>query len=312
MKKLLILNFNISRTGAMNDHGKKNFFSRLLRIGVVFRYVGESAGIVMQGYSLSDKLILFSYFLKIPAIVVKSLATGKSFRELEEKNKRLRGNVTISNRFGRFYCGNNILTVYTVNKNNEKNLYHHVDLINGIFIDVGAHAGKYSIPAANNPEVTVVALEPDPFNFGLLRKNVELNKLPNIICLNKGAFSSAGKIPFYTTGRGEGMHSIYRQPGSQQEEMIEVDTLDNILDQLKIGKHVSLIKIDVEGAEWEVLQGAERILAKDQPDLLIEIWRDDHSRFEKIKAYLQRFGYERAQREDGDNVFFTKWVHSNF
>lgn len=297
-ENVLILKF-------MSSPPKKNFFKRLLHAGVLFRYMGESAAILWQGEKGRDKLILFSYFLKIPGIVVKSLATGKSFRELEEKNKKLRGDITISNRYGRFFCGNNILTVYTVNANNEKHLYPYFEIKDGVLIDVGAHLGKYSIPAAKNAGVMVIALEPDPYNFNLLKKNVALNKRENIICLNKGAFSSAGVIPFYTTEAGEGMHSIYRQPESRQEASIEVDTLDHIVESLQLNKPIKLVKIDVEGAEYEVLKGAEKILQQFGPDLIIEIWRDDISRFEQIKEYLQRFGYESAQYLDKENILFV-------
>jgi FkbM family methyltransferase len=289
----------------MNAPGKKNFFKKLLHIGTLARYMSESAGIVRQGAGWRDKLILFSYYLKIPSIVIKSLATGKSFRELEERKKFLKGQVTISNRYGRFDCGNNILTVYTVNKNNEKHLYQYFNLTGGIFIDVGAHVGKYSIPAAKNAAVTVVALEPDEYNFGLLKKNVALNHLPNIICINKGAYSSPGKISFYTTEQGEGMHSIFKQAESKQEKKIEVDTLDNIIEQLNTNSPVSLMKIDVEGAEYDVLQGAEKILQKYHPGLIVEIWQHDPARLARVKEYLQRFGYKNAQHLDKDNVHFT-------
>lgn len=304
-KNVLILNFNIYRPGTMAIRGKKSFFSRLLRIGVLFRYLGESAGVVMQGATFRDKLILFSYYLKIPAIVVKSMRTGKSFRELEEEKRFLTKNVTIKNSFGKFYCGNNILTVYMVDKNTEKHLYPHIEITKGIFIDVGAHIGKYSIAASKNAETMVVAIEPDEYNFGLLKKNVALNKRENIICIDKGAFSSAGEIPFFITGRGEGMHSVYRQPESQEEKSIRVDTIDNIIDELQLKTPVSLIKIDVEGAEREVLQGAEKIIQKDRPNLIIETWENNPERLTEIKAYLQRFGYEKAQLLDAENIFFS-------
>lgn len=297
-KNVLILKF-------MSAPVRKSLLKRLSNIGVLFRYIGESAGIVRQGFNAKDKLILFSYFLKIPVIAVKSLATGKSFRELEEKNKYLRGNVVLYNNHGVFFCGNNILTVYTVNKNNEKHLYPYIYRFSGVFIDVGAHIGKYTVPAAFERPTTVIAIEPDPFNFELLEENISRNMLSNVIPINKGAYSSAGKIPFYTTEAGEGMHSIYRQPESRQEATIEVDTLDHIFDELQLNKPVTLIKIDVEGAEYEVLKGAEKILQQFHPDLIIEVWRDSPQRMAQIKDHLQRFGYESALYLDSENVLFV-------
>lgn len=291
--------------GIMARQGKKNLFKRLSHIGVLFRYLSESAVIVMQGDGLRNKLILFSYYTRIPRIVVKSLRSGKTFRELEEENKQLKRDVTISNKYGRFFCGSNILTVYTVNRNNEKHLYPYIHSNDGIFIDVGAHIGKYSIPAAKNGNNTVISLEPDPYNFELLKKNIILNNCANIICLNKGAYTSSGEMAFFTTDSGEGMHSIYRQPESRHEIAIEVDTLDNIVQQLKIEKPVKLIKIDVEGAEMDVLRGAENILRTDKPRLLIEVWRDDVSRLATVKEYLQGFGYDKAEHLDKENVLFT-------
>src|SRR5689334_13456398 len=124
---------------------KKNFFRRLSNFRTAYRYLQESASIIKQGHSFKDKFFLFLYFLRIPFIFFNSLVTNKTFRELEEKKKYLWSNITLKNKKGVFYCGNNILTIHTVEENHEKKLYPYIEIKSGVFIDVGAHAGKYSI-----------------------------------------------------------------------------------------------------------------------------------------------------------------------
>src|SRR5215467_3920602 len=102
---------------------KKNFFKRLFNFKTAFRYLQESASLIKQGRSFKDKFFLGLYFFRIPFIFIESLLTNKTFRELEEKRKYLWSNIILKNKNGIFYCGNNILTIHTVDKNHEKELY---------------------------------------------------------------------------------------------------------------------------------------------------------------------------------------------
>ncbi len=288
----------------MPEYEKIHFFNRILNFKVIAQYVLESIDIIKQGARFKDKLILTIYYLKIPIIVIKSLFTNRHFRELERRSKYLLGNVILKNKYGIYYCGNNILTVYTVNANSEKYIYPYIDLKSGIFIDVGAHIGKYSIKVGMNPNVKVIALEPEQYNFTLLEKNIVLNKLKNIICINKGAFSTQGGIPFYLADVGDGTHSVYRQSDRSKPGLIDVDTLDNIIiNQLNLNGGINLIKIDVEGAEVEVLKGAKRVIAKNRPALMIEIWEKNVNNLKSITSFLQPFGYMVVQL-DNDNYYF--------
>ena len=287
----------------MSQNRQKHLLKRLLNITVVFRYIGESVGIISQGARFRDKWLLFLYYLKIPAVIFKSLATGKQLRQLEEESKFLRGNVTLKNRYGAFYCGNNILTVYVAARDYEKHLHAHIDIPDGIFIDVGAHIGKYSIKVARNPKVKVIALEPEKFNFSLLKKNVALNGLSNIFPINKGAYSATGKIPFYISGPGEGMHSVIPQEDAWKEASIEVETLDNIVNRLPVREPIRLIKIDTEGAESEVLKGAEKILQTHHPKIVVEIWKNSASSLSFVQEHLQRFNYSCIPLDEENYLF---------
>src|SRR5690349_1501756 len=96
---------------------KKKFFKRLFNFKTAFRYLRESGSIIKQGHSFKDKFFLGLYFLRIPFIFLESLITHKTFRELEEKRKYLWSNIILKNKKGIFYCGNNILTIHTIDEN---------------------------------------------------------------------------------------------------------------------------------------------------------------------------------------------------
>lgn len=156
-----------------------------------------------------------------------------------------------------------------------------------VFIDVGAHIGKYAIAVAKTigNQGTVVAIEPNQENYQALKKNVELNRRENIISLNLAAWKNNDEIDLFT-GHLAGHHSakIDWKLGSAK---VRAMSLDNVLKQLSIDK-IDWIKIDVEGAEWEVLCGLRETVAKYKPKIVAEI---SHENRNKFKELLERQGY---------------------
>ncbi len=149
-----------------------------------------------------------------------------------------------------------------------------------IVVDVGAHIGKYTIIASKMVGSTgkVIAIEAHPANCDILKQNIELNKLSNAIALNYAVDSKETMVKLYEPGQ-EGGFTIYntimtdRSKTSRNQKYIEVksNTLDSLLLENEI-KEVNWIKIDVEGAEYEVLKGATNILSSSKDiSLLIEI-----------------------------------------
>jgi FkbM family methyltransferase len=180
-----------------------------------------------------------------------------------------------------FYCRINkddfkIMTIH------EDDIIEHFTPKEGdVVVDVGAHIGLYTIIASKRVGINgkVVSIEADPGNFEMLNRNIRLNKLSNIIPLNYAAYSKETKIKLYFPSK-ESRHTIYNTVMSDraqnEEKFVEVNanTLDYILQQQKGIKQeqVNWIKIDVEGAEFEVLKGAHNILSKNKDiALLIEV-----------------------------------------
>ena len=131
-----------------------------------------------------------------------------------------------------------------------------------IVLEVGAHHGCSTVVLSHwvGDKGKVVAFEPVPKNCDIIRKQIELNNLKNIVIESKAVGAKIGK----TTITGSSNSSIV--PSSRKQGIqVELTCLDQY-EHLK----PSLLKIDVEGFEVEVLRGATNILAK-MPKLAIEI-----------------------------------------
>jgi FkbM family methyltransferase len=157
---------------------------------------------------------------------------------------------------------------------------------NSIFIDVGAHIGKYSLLLARRAKL-VVAIEPDPISFSALKRAIMINKLrKKIVALNIAVSDTDGQCFFYMH-RSTVASSIKVSQGSFKILVVKSMTLDSIAETLKLG--VDVIKIDVEGAEVEVIKGAKNLLTQHKPKLIMEVWEDN---FNNVIDLLEGLGYK--------------------
>ncbi|MEM0282356.1 MAG: FkbM family methyltransferase [Desulfurococcaceae archaeon] len=149
------------------------------------------------------------------------------------------------------------------------------------FVDVGAHIGRYTIIVGKYYAAKVVALEPESLNYTILMNNVRLNQLKNVFCYKAAAWNRNGEV-FLHLSHSEGEHSVVTN-FSIKSERVRAVKLDSIA-----AFDVALIKIDVEGAELEVLDGARKTIEQNKPALIIEVRREN---WEKMKEFLKGFGY---------------------
>lgn len=152
---------------------------------------------------------------------------------------------------------------------------------NDVFIDVGAHIGKYTLRIAKivGPKGKIIAIEPDPDNFKALLEGVKMNKFNNVVTLNVAAYDRECKLPLYVSpakGKtpegwliGKGGSSVKRRGVSGSIHEVAAKPLDKIVEDLGIS-HVNYIKVDVEGAEYEVLKGSKKVIEKYRPKIIAE------------------------------------------
>jgi len=132
-------------------------------------------------------------------------------------------------------------------------------------VDVGANIGYYTVLLADKVGKTgkVYAFEPDKTNFEILVKNIETNNLKNVVAINAAVGSISGKKILYKSKNNLGDHKLY---GNGEKETVKIIKLDNYFKDIK----VDLMKIDTQGWEPEVIDGAKELIKKNKPVIFLE------------------------------------------
>lgn len=141
------------------------------------------------------------------------------------------------------------------------------------FIDVGANVGLYSALALSTPGFRgrVLAIEPHAESRLYLQKTIESNGGAAQIC-ELAASDRPGTLTLYKNPENKGDNRLYPDPLLRGEETIAADTLDNICRRYGIAS-AHFIKIDVQGAEAQVIRGAKGLLAASSDCVLMtEFW----------------------------------------
>jgi FkbM family methyltransferase len=155
-----------------------------------------------------------------------------------------------------------------------------------VVYDVGAHVGFFSICSARLG-ARVVAVEPDPVNADRLRRNANLNGF-DIDVIEAAAWSESGRVELVP---GESSKEHVVAPG----DGIASVTLDELTRHCPAP---TLIKMDVEGAEDRVLEGARRILAERRPVVICEI----HGEVQRASVLAQLRSYAIAELGTSDRL----------
>ena len=174
-----------------------------------------------------------------------------------------------------------------------------------IFVNVGANFGYY-ICMARNMGVRSIAIEPIPVNQNILKKNlIENNWDQNVILHSVACGNSDENVTIYGEGTGASIIKGWAQNPSRLKHVVPMKKLDNILSNEKVTTK-SVILIDVEGFEFDVLHGAQNILgSKDKPVIMLESGLTDHRtegglnlNFLEIFKFIIKNGYRVFSVED--------------
>jgi FkbM family methyltransferase len=173
--------------------------------------------------------------------------------------------------------------------------------IGNIVIDVGSHVGRYTILGSKlvGGSGKVIAVEAHPGNFQLLKRNLQLNKSDNVISLNCAAYcQDTPQLRLFLAGedRGNTIYNTVMESRYVTEKFVSVPALklDSIVQYAGIQAHeINWIKIDVEGAEYEVLQGAQNILSNSKDiSILIEVHNlQNRDLYNPIIDMLRKYGF---------------------
>jgi FkbM family methyltransferase len=136
----------------------------------------------------------------------------------------------------------------------------------GIVIDIGANIGSVTLPIAQCFSSGIVyAFEPLPFLYSLLTRNIDQNNLSNVLALPY-ALGNKDQEVFLRPPEGKGV----RNWGATQLDLSGEKAEMKLLDGFEFKEKILLIKVDVEGAEPLVFQGARKTIARDRPYIIFE------------------------------------------
>ena len=171
-----------------------------------------------------------------------------------------------------------------------------------VVVDIGAAFGLYTIPSSRQVGQSgkVVAIEAHPANYEMLNRNVKLNSLTNVTCLNYAVYSTKTKVKIYSSYTIISERVTGEEKAKERFVEVKADTLDSILEQNKTPRErVNWVKIDVEGAELEVLKGATDVLSTSKDiALLIEIHGKDN--YQPVIDFLNSYNLNVIFQKDYD------------
>jgi len=159
-----------------------------------------------------------------------------------------------------------------------------------VFLDIGAHYGYFSLLASKlvGNKGKVIAFEASPDTYKILLKN----KVQNLIPINKAVSDTDTDLIFYEFPNlfaeynaldiNQYLDEKWFADNQPREIIVQSEILDNYL--IKENIHPQIIKIDVEGAEYQVLQGAAKYLKKNAPVIAMEYLSDDRGNTGHRKA----------------------------
>jgi FkbM family methyltransferase len=171
-----------------------------------------------------------------------------------------------------------------------------------VFFDVGAHHGWMSMVAARKtgPSGKVVAFEPSPSSVEFLRFHKRVNGITQMEIVPKAVTAEdAASAAFILIGNGDAvmnslveLDEVKSDPRGSSVIPVEAVSLDSYT--LQTGLVPAMIKIDTEGAEIWVCEGARRVLAENRPALIIAThpaWLPEGQKIEDLFSLLASYGY---------------------
>lgn len=191
------------------------------------------------------------------------------------------------------------------------------------FIDVGANIGIYPLSLFKKAKY-IYAFEPEEENYKRLEQNIKINRITNIKSVKKAVSDKNGvTATLYINRKDKGWSSLMMRH-KDGKELVKLTSLDYFLTKNKT-KNIGLIKIDVEGAELNVLRGALKTLQRFHPPVLVE-FNDTFSRlsgYNVIELYklmeklnyrafwlkdnrLLQLGFTQIYRGINENVLFMQ------
>ena len=194
----------------------------------------------------------------------------------------------------------------------------------GVFFDIGANIGIYSLYYTQAKDGNVYSFEPSVFNLRQLAKNISINKVSDRISIIPNPLSDVTGINLFKNGSMDegGALSAFGVEYGFDNMPIESNinysimgfSLDDLFDKNVLKETPSLIKIDVDGIEHLILKGASKTLQSDSlKSIFIEVNDEFEEQSSQVKAVLEATGFKLKDKHHAEmfrksTVFNQIWI----
>jgi len=176
-------------------------------------------------------------------------------------------------------------------------LFRKLVNVGDVVFDVGANIGVHTLVLSHLVGETglVVAVEPCPPIVDKIRSVLDLNDIKNVKLLPYALSDKNATVELFwrSDDTNEGQATFWANGATNTKAVVKTQTLDEIVRQNSIN-HVNLIKLDIQGAEFQALQGASDTIRQHKPILIFECdwnWQFSNTSLPEVQYFLEQFGY---------------------
>ena len=170
-----------------------------------------------------------------------------------------------------------------------------------VILDIGANSGLFALRLKQlYPSAKIVCYEPFPPNFSQLENTIAVNRLDGVTPLQKAVGARPGRAKLFIHKRNMGGHSFYAAEANNTDHVdVEVVDVPSILGDLK--QQVDLLKLDCEGAEFDILMSLAASEARQIRRIIVETTSDLYD-VDQLNAQMSSLGYQH-QRRNGLSLY---------
>lgn len=179
--------------------------------------------------------------------------------------------------------------------------YPDLGINDPLIIDIGANTGLFTLRMKElYPNATLLCYEPFPSNFEQLSQNIRLSELENIQLINKGVGGSSRLEKLYINKNNLGGHSLFELEARSNEFVkINIQGIGELIKSLS-QKRINLIKMDCEGAEYEIIKSLDAGLASEIEIILFESTESVYD-LSELLDHLRSIGFSIEFKENSCN-----------
>lgn len=162
---------------------------------------------------------------------------------------------------------------------------------NECILDIGAHLGFFALYTRSlNPQAQIICLEPNKKNFEILKNNLKKNKIQNIVLLNMGLAADSGERQFSVSSDSHNSRMISVKNENIKHCVCKTISFSDLVAECNI-KIISLLKMDIEGAEFEIIENMNKDDFALIKNIIFEYHNSVKNNHKKLEKILRERGF---------------------